>query len=210
MAAASINAGTAGGGGASSGIGEAPSNRTTTAATTRHRQASSIDKFMRALLPQSAFPSSIAGHQQQQDPSHLDHHTSFSEVGGIQAGNVDVTNNTLSRTSSISSTSSSHQHSTSPPTAGVTPGKSKNRVPRSSIGAGKAAHAHRHNLSIDSSTLLSSNNRTTTSPNNNMITRTRSKTGTVAPNTAPSGVRSASPASFYAGGIGGYILHFCI
>jgi hypothetical protein len=172
------------------GIGEAPLNasrnskqrghaRTQSSSTSTPASPSALDKFVRALLPQSAFPSHLA-----HDPG---------EGDGIVAKNTIAGGTDLSRTSSAAS-SAIHPFSepaspSGPIYASPSPGKSRNRVPTSTIGAGKAAHAHRHNLSIDSSTDY---------PNASMA-RTRSRTGVA----NSSAARAASPASFHAGGIGG-------
>lgn len=171
------------------GIGEAPLNasrnsrrghsRTQSSSASTPASPSALDKFVRALLPQSAFP------------SHLAHYPG--EVDGIAAKHTIAGGTDLSRTSpAASSTLHPFSEPTSPSgpvLASPSPGKSRNRVPTSTIGAGKAAHAHRHNLSIDSSS---------ESPMASM-TRTRSKTGV----TNSTAARTASPASFQAGGIGG-------
>lgn len=150
---------------------------------------SALDKFMRALLPQSSFP------------SHIAHHPAAGEVevdgsGAAASGGIGQQPSSirpgLSRTSSASSSASTRRYTDSqagPASPASSPlGKSRNRVPRSTLGAGKAAHQHRHNLSIDSGIA---------SPmTTNAITRTRSRT-------AVSNARAPSPASFYAGGIGG-------
>lgn len=182
--------------GTGGGIGEAPSNSQLHGdARTPSSPSNALDKFVRALLPQSSFPSSL---------SH--YHTAGEGDGNVADGGAKGAaaaaaaaysqEHALARTPSASS-SVLRQSSDIPPAAAYSPSpasspisKSRIKVPRASIGEGKAAHAHRHNLSIDGSI--------GSPPAMANITRTRSKTGV----TNASIARAASPASFYAGGIG--------
>lgn len=199
------------------GIDEAPSSTST--ARRGHAQGHSnslssppttLDKFFKSLLPQSAFPSSIVYAASSSSTSTSAVIASpVLEASGTRAGEVDYNSRPLSRSSSSSSLhqyASSPQYSSpsSPPHSSVSPlgpaaaagnSKSKSRAPRSTVGAGKAAHAHRHNLSIDSSIPYAS-----PLPSSNMVTRTRSRTA-LQSNTN-NNARAPSPASFYAGGIG--------
>lgn len=200
--------------GGAGGIGEAPSSRrrgqqhghsqslshsTPSSSLSSPASPSAIDRFIKSLLPQSAFPSSIVGAAGATDEASGSQATTKTTTARLITNN---SNTTLSRSraSSVSSSSSSLVQPVSPATAANgTPGKSKSRAPRSSIGAGKAAHAQRHHhqgsLSIDPTY-----SQPKSIPPSDMITRTRSKT-------AGTNVRAPSPASFYAGGIGGFLLH---
>lgn len=188
--------------GAGGGIGEAPSNTQLHGhARTPSSPSNALDKFMRALLPQSSFPSSLSHH-------HNSGEGDGNVAGAIAKGGEEAAlygqGQDLARTTS-SSSSLLRQPSDIPPDAAVysvstasssPTSKSRIKVPRASIGEGKAAHAHRHNLSIDDSS------KPTKAPMAT-ITRTRSKTGVANASVA----RAASPASFYAGGIG--VWRFC-
>lgn len=211
--AGGLSTSTGGGAAAGGGIGEAPSRRrqhghsqslshSTPSSLSNSASPSAIDRFIKSLLPQSAFPSSIVEAGSASDEA------SGSQATTTTTARLTNNNTTLSRSraSSVSSSSSSVVQPASPATAtNGTPGKSKSRAPRSSIGAGKAAHAQRHHHHQGSLSIDSTYSQPKSMPPSDMITRTRSKTG-VTP--TGSNVRAPSPASFHAGGIGGFLLHF--